>query len=718
MTAVIVGDRARLPNGFDLTGTRMDAQCFSARAWAGDGTGDKIACGTALGDDLGDNYAGSFSVSFWAKNSENDGSNNDGVYEINGAGDGSHGTHACYYFNSTIRFALDGNAWYRECALVGTSWHHFVLVYTAGSEANSKVYIDGLEVSGSTSGTFPAAADLDFAGDTLTLGLHNSATYDLNGSISDWKFFKIALTAAQALELYEVPEQALPTGATAANLRSWYPLADYDIASANNLDGLYMQDCGSLGAHGLCTNGGMEFSQPNIPQLGLRSSSSRCLFNADDTKMTVSAATAINQIYHSAPGGSIAFWCFAYSMGEGTSGRLQGNNNSPRILLDNPSGDNAKLSWYFAWDSSTASYKTTATDFPLKQWVHVVFTYDGSDAANDPICYINGDAKTLTKTGSNSGSLVADSSDKLFGSGATNREWDGIIDTVAMWKGASLDADAVSAIYAGGRGFDLGSDSGNYDNSNTLAGYWRLDNPVTIQDLTDNNNDGTMSGTVNMATVPEGTTADLSVFGALTNNRPSFAWSGGTGVNAYNDFSGNVFSLPDPGFGTANYTIAFWYRCTAYPGDNAKLVFTKSIDGSRFLDIFFQNNTTTRFSVQGSGGSGQKVDTSVTVTAAQQIGSWIQIVLRREAAATHSFVIHPLDASAVSTTDETSKTPANIDSDSAYGFRFGGGYDETHEYGAPSYAQFAFPRIWVGEAITDAQVNALYESGARMLRGT
>jgi hypothetical protein len=81
-------------------------------------------------------------------------------------------------------------------------------------------------------------------------------------------------------------------------------------------------------------------------------------------------------------------------------------------------------------------------------------------------------------------------------------------------------------------------------------------------------------------------------------------------------------------------------------------------------------------------------------------------------------VIHPLDASAVSTTDETSKTPANIDSDSAYGFRFGGGYDETHEYGAPSYAQFAFPRIWVGEAITDAQVNALYESGARMLRGT
>ena len=715
MTAVIVGDRARLPNGFDLTGTRIDAQCFSARAWAGDGTGDKIACGTALGDDLGDNYAGSFSVSFWAKNSENDGSNNDGVYEINGAGDGSHGTHACYYFNSTIRFALNANAWYRECALVGTDWHHFVLVYTAGSEANSKVYIDGLEVTGTTSGTFPAAADLDFAGDTLNLGLHNSATYDLNGSISDWKFFKIALTAAQALELYQNPEQVLPTGATAANLRSYYSLGDYDVSGGNNLDGLYMQDSGSLGAHGLCTNGGMEFSQPSpIPQLGLRSSSSRCLLNADNTKLTVSAATAINQIYHSAPGGSIAFWCFAYSMGEGTSGRLQGNNNSPRILLDNPSGDNAKLSWYFAWNSSTASYKTTATDFPLKQWVHVVFTYDGSDAANDPICYINGDAKALSKTGSNSGSLVADSSDKIFGSGGTNREWDGIIESVAMWKGASLDADAVSAIHAGGRGFDLRSDSGNYDNSNTLAGYWRLDNPATIQDLTDNNNDGTMSGTVNMATVPEGTTADLSVFGTLTNKRYPGMWNGKPcTTSAVSTEIGNVCEMPTLPWGTANFTIHFWYRLHYYPGDNTRLFDDREDHG---VAVWLKDNTTTRFYVDGTSNN---VNGEITVTAAQQIGTWVQLVLRREGSSTFSYVVHPLDQSAVSTSDSTGTDPGTVTSTSDYGMKLGGGSDsDSQRFGNPCGAQFAFFRCWQGAAITDAEVNALYESGARMLRGT
>ena len=716
--AVIVGDRARLPNGYDLTGNQLNAVPFSGRAWAGDGTGDKIVCGTALGDDLGDNYSGSFSVSFWAKNSENDGSNNDGVHELNGAGASNHGTHAAYYFNSTIRFALDGNAWYRACDLVGVEWHHFVMVYTAGSESDSKVYIDGLEVSGTTSGTFPAAADLDFAGDTLHLGLHYDATTDLNGSIADWKFFKIALTAAQALELYEVPEQVLPTGATAANLRSWYPLADYDIASANNLNGLYVQDSGALGAPGLCTNGGMEFSQPNIPQLGLRSSSSRILFDGSDDKVTVAANAAIDGLFGA--GGSVSAWIMPFSDGESSEGRIVDTTDGSGYKFDVrlESAGVCGLNFYHVWTAADGDWKTSSTTVNIGSWNHVAVTYNGAAFGNAPVFYVNGSLVATTEnTGPGSGeSIEADNGIKVIGNNSPqSRTFDGIISEVAFYKGTILDADAITVMYNSGiQGFDLLSDSGNYDNSGDVDGWWKLDNPVTIQDLTANDNDGTVSGAPNMATVPEGTTADLSVFGTLTNKRYAGMWNGKPcATSAISTEIGNVCEMPALPWGTANFTIHFWYRLHYYPGDNTRLFDDREDHG---VSVWLQSNTVTRFYVDGTSTN---VDGQITVTAAQQIGTWVQLVLRREGSSTFSYVVHPLDQSAVSTTDSTGTDPGTVTSTSDYGMKLGGGSDlDSQRFGNPCGAQFAFFRCWQGTAITDAEVDALYESGARMLRGT
>ena len=53
--------------------------------------------------------------------------------------------------------------------------------------------------------------------------------------------------------------------------------------------------------------------------------------------------------------------------------------------------------------------------------------------------------------------------------------FNGQISQVGIWN-AVLDADAVTAIYNNGSPTNLTFDSGNYDNSSALQGYWRMGN--------------------------------------------------------------------------------------------------------------------------------------------------------------------------------------------------------------------------------------------------
>jgi len=69
------------------------------------------------------------------------------------------------------------------------------------------------------------------------------------------------------------------------------------------------------------------------------------------------------------------------------------------------------------------------------------------------------------------------------------------MDEVAIWD-VALDSDAVSAIYNSGTPIALDSDSGDYDNSGDLQGWWRMgegDTYPTITDNSTNSNDGTMT---------------------------------------------------------------------------------------------------------------------------------------------------------------------------------------------------------------------------------
>ena len=75
----------------------------------------------------------------------------------------------------------------------------------------------------------------------------------------------------------------------------------------------------------------------------------------------------------------------------------------------------------------------------------------------------------------------------------------GLIDELAVWD-VQLDPDAVTAIYNSGVPIDLNEDSGNYDNSGDLQGWWRMGDGTegasgnTIHDMSGNGFDGTKSG--------------------------------------------------------------------------------------------------------------------------------------------------------------------------------------------------------------------------------
>jgi hypothetical protein len=136
-------------------------------------------------------------------------------------------------------------------------------------------------------------------------------------------------------------------------------------------------------------------------------------------------------------------------------------------------------------------------------WIHVVITQKNNGGSNAPtrVMYVNGSA-IGTKTG---GSLDGDDQDAYvstqnvyFGGynneGSLNTPAQAKMNDLGIWS-TDLDADAVTAIYNSGSPTDLTVNSGNYDNSGNLVGYWKFEeNTGTTAYDSVGGNHGTLSG--------------------------------------------------------------------------------------------------------------------------------------------------------------------------------------------------------------------------------
>jgi len=160
-------------------------------------------------------------------------------------------------------------------------------------------------------------------------------------------------------------------------------------------------------------------------------------------------------------------------------------------------GDAANTDWIRINDATVFSVKagthgginlTHGLTFTGGAWEHVVVKRAGDTIT----AYRNGTPGGTTGTIEDTHTFTPE---YIGNKGSSYDYFDGKMDEVAMWDEA-LDDAAVTAIYNSGTPIALDKDSGNYDNSGDLQGWWRMGDGDTFPTITDNStnsNDGTMT---------------------------------------------------------------------------------------------------------------------------------------------------------------------------------------------------------------------------------
>ena len=163
--------------------------------------------------------------------------------------------------------------------------------------------------------------------------------------------------------------------------------------------------------------------------------------------------------------------------------------NGPSVWFG---GSNYKFAY---WNQTLTTVHSSST-YAINNWHHVVLTI-GSD--RNGVLYVNGSSAATFSGVFNSGGLdmfsIAVDYDSSGGTaGNLTQYFDGKIDEVAVWN-VALNAADVTSLYNSGNGLKASANSGNYDNSADLVGYWKFNEGTgsTLTDNTSNSNNGTLT---------------------------------------------------------------------------------------------------------------------------------------------------------------------------------------------------------------------------------
>jgi len=419
-----------------------------------------------------------------------------------------------------------------------STWYHMVAVF--GSATTATVYINGQSVY---AGTGLTSVSIDGTFDKFLIGYLrvSTATYFWNGKISNVKVFNSVLTEAQIRELYTNPEQVLPTGLSSSNLK--YDLPMQEGAGSYIYDGSGNQNHGTISGATWVTN------ESDGYQIGLVRSNTPMIFDGSDDYVSVGTPSALDINTF-----TISTWAKFDSITDETivGEYLDGSNYSTLRIYS------GKIYCYGFTGGNVWEANTSSAVIATGQWYHIVATC-GTDTST-PIIYVDGSAVGLEGV---NGSAIGTA--QRLGHDETNigrypvasRWLNGIISELAIWD-VAIDADAVTALYGSGTPLNVLSDSGNYDNSDDLVGYWKNDGNVTWTDRSSNSNNGTASGSPVSIVIPEGSTSDRDSQGFLLSDTTSVTNNGFRvfGKGEYiKVFDADMFHL-----GTDDYTFECWAR--------------------------------------------------------------------------------------------------------------------------------------------------------------
>ena len=680
-------------NARDLSGDSNTGTLVTGRALSLDGTGDYLD-GGSVADHV---FTGSFTVSLWAKSSS--ATEQTFVMKFSGGSTGYQVTlradqDPAYWQCSVADDAGWQHARVYETQLSTTwddgSWRHIVLRANNGTLEG---YVNG--VIGSDTDTYNNSIALGTSSQRMTIGGNYASTPTklVTGSMSHVKIFNTALSSDQITELYNNPEQVLPTGATSSNLISFWPLSDFDNTSPNSLDGLFFMDSGTAKSNAQAYGTGMDRKEePPCPQLGLTPSLSRRFFDGANDHYT--GGNGITQ----SSGLAISAWVIPFT-DAGMTILETANDGASRTGLLITSTGKAQfqhfISSYFGKaDDGGVSYAGKLT--------HIAACYDGTGWDTDAMkLYVNGSEKTSTSI-SSFGTQGTDSTAigaRFVAGGSPSGYFDGHIVSIAVW-GDDLSAAEVTALYNGGPEFDPLSDSGNYASSGDLSHYWKLNNAYTVQDLKGSKNLTRVGGT-EMTVIPEGATPGLTVFGSTEEKRAD---------NAVINLDGHSYvTIPsdtdlNPTV-TTGFTLSVWAKMSNLTNGSATAIMNKDSGANRYY-LKIRDDASDAIQFNFGDGTGTTDIGSGTLTD----NDWHHYVfiLKTSGSAWTTADQYMDGAIQTSGVDISARTQTNPST----GPLVIGGVITTAEWAGA----IAYPKIYARE-LSANEVKLLYSTGLRVVRG-
>ena len=193
-----------------------------------------------------------------------------------------------------------------------------------------------------------------------------------------------------------------------------------------------------------------------------------------------------------APHGSLDFGtgAFSYSVWIKTTDGGRSKSDGGQILCKRGGGGNYEMHMHEGGHVG-ANYVSTTSSLDDGEWHNIVFTHELRTAR----IYVDGQWEASGLIPDEDQGFSSDGPLRIGADSYQGENFRGYIDEVAIWN-TRLSSSDIFALYHYGRGLDASINSGDYNASSHLAGYWKFveNHGAEVADASPNNNVGTIYG--------------------------------------------------------------------------------------------------------------------------------------------------------------------------------------------------------------------------------
>ena len=193
-----------------------------------------------------------------------------------------------------------------------------------------------------------------------------------------------------------------------------------------------------------------------------------------------------------APHGRLDFGtgAFSYSVWIKTTDGGRSKSDGGQILCKRGGGGNYEMHMHEGGHVG-ANYVSTTSSLDDGEWHNIVFTHELRTAR----IYVDGQWEASGLIPDEDQGFSSDGPLRIGADSYQGENFRGYIDEVAIWN-TRLSSSDIFALYHYGRGLDASINSGDYNASSHLAGYWKFveNHGAEVADASPNNNVGTIYG--------------------------------------------------------------------------------------------------------------------------------------------------------------------------------------------------------------------------------